>query len=336
MSEPSAAPHNDAHVSAAGVGAREDAARPGGAAHHAARRFSPGMRQGLWETLTGAVRCPVCRAELEVGERSLRCPRRHTFDMARQGYVSLLAGGRRTVNADTAAMVQARADFLGAGHYAPLTDALGRLAASLEVRRDGLVLDAGAGTGHYLAAMLEALPGAVGLALDASSYALRRAARAHPRAGAASWDVWQPFPVRDGCADVVLNVFAPRNGGEFHRVLRPGGALLVVTPTRRHLRELRERLGLLDIDPEKEVRLERALSGYFVRERAESLEYTVSLSAREVENLASMGPAARHVEPRELSARVAALGEPVEVTVSVDIFVYVAAGRTEPAGGTDE
>ncbi|MGI5352933.1 putative RNA methyltransferase [Streptomyces sp. CA-250714] len=275
--------------------------------------------------MTRVVRCPVCRDALEVAERSLRCPQRHTFDVARQGYVSLLSGAKRTMNADSAAMVQARTAFLEAGHYAPLTEALARITSSLGVPADdegGTVLDAGAGTGHYLAAVLEARPGAVGLALDASAYALRRAARAHPRAGAASWDVWRPFPVRDGCVDVVLNVFAPRNGEEFHRVLRPGGALLVVTPTERHLRELRDRLGLLEVDPDKEERLERTLSGHFVRERTEALEYTVELSRQDVENLAAMGPAARHVEPEELRTRVAALGAPVGVTVSFAVSVY--------------
>ena len=158
------------------------------------------------------VRCPVCRNGLEVAERSLRCPQRHTFDVARQGYVSLLSGAKRTMNADSAAMVQARMAFLEAGHYAPLSRELARITVSPQVRKDGeggSVLDAGAGTGHYLGVVLEALPGAVGLALDASPYALRRAARAHPRAGASSWDVWRPFPVRDDCVDIVLNVFAP-------------------------------------------------------------------------------------------------------------------------------
>ncbi|MBQ1159981.1 methyltransferase domain-containing protein [Streptomyces sp. A73] len=308
--------------------ARHEPARRETVGHEAVRRESAGRApagRGPWATLTRLVRCPVCGDGLEVVERSLRCPQRHTFDMARQGYVSLLSGAKRTVNADSAAMVQARTAFLEAGHYAPLTRALARITVSLGLPgggEDGTVLDAGAGTGHYLAAVLEALPGAVGLALDASPYALRRAARAHPRAGAASWDVWRPFPVRDSCVDVVLNVFAPRNSAEFHRVLKPDGVLLVVTPTERHLCELRDRLGLLEVDPDKEERLERALSGHFVRERTEALEYTVELPPQDVENLAAMGPAARHIDPEELRERVAALGGPVDVTASFGVSVH--------------
>ena len=45
-----------------------------------------------------------------------------------------------------------------------------------------------------------------------------------------AWDVFRPFPLADGVADVVLDVFAPRNPAEFHRVLRPTGRLIVVRP----------------------------------------------------------------------------------------------------------
>src|SRR5437763_1017493 len=74
-------------------------------------------------------------------------------------------------------------------------------------------------------------PGATGLALDVSKYALRRAAKAHPRAGAAACDAWQGLPMRERTASVLLNVFAPRDGAEFHRVLRADGALIVAGPT---------------------------------------------------------------------------------------------------------
>lgn len=105
-------------------------------------------------------------------------------------------------------MVQARAAFLRTGHYAPFTRALARLVAQL-CPPGGTVLDAGAGTGHYLAAVSDALPSPVGLGLDTSPCALRRAARSHPRAQAAGRDIWQPLPVRSGSVDLVLNVFAP-------------------------------------------------------------------------------------------------------------------------------
>ncbi len=121
-------------------------------------------------------------------------------------------------------------------------------------------MDAGCGTGYYLAGVLDRLPGARGLGLDTSVRALRSAARAHDRAAAAAWDVFRPFPLADAVADVVLDVFAPRNPAEFHRVLRPAGRLIVVRPTGLHLAELRRRLpAMVTVDPVKEQRLHRAL-----------------------------------------------------------------------------
>ncbi|KUJ65010.1 methyltransferase type 11 [Streptomyces albus subsp. albus] len=273
------------------------------------------------DRLLTVLRCPVCRDRLEPAGRSLRCAGRHTFDIARQGYISLLTGHRRPVSADTSAMVQARAAFLRAGHYAPLARRIAGLAAAYGPS-DGTVLDAGAGTGHYLAAVLDALPGAMGLGLDTSPHALRCAARAHPRAEAASWDVWRPLPVRTGSVDLLLNVFAPRNGGEFHRVLRPGGALLVVTPDPRHLGELRQRVGLLAVDPAKDERLRRTLSAHFRCERAEPLAYAVTLTGPDIAGLVTMTPTAHHIGPEELHRRVAALETPLEVTVSFVASVY--------------
>src|SRR4030095_7166304 len=93
--------------------------------------------------------CPVCRADLTVAEAALRCPRGHTFNIARQGYADLSAG-RLPHSGDTAAMVAARAAFLAQGHFAPVTEALAAYA------RPRLVLDMGAGTGHHLAGVLDA------------------------------------------------------------------------------------------------------------------------------------------------------------------------------------
>ncbi|GAA3310313.1 hypothetical protein GCM10020219_015770 [Nonomuraea dietziae] len=70
--------------------------------------------------------CPVCRDGLRLTDGSLRCGQGHGFDVARQGYVSLLTGSQAPGTADSPAMVAARADFLAAGHYAPLADALAK------------------------------------------------------------------------------------------------------------------------------------------------------------------------------------------------------------------
>ncbi|MFG3578511.1 putative RNA methyltransferase [Micromonospora chersina] len=278
------------------------------------------------DRILARLRCPVCAeplAETTAGTaRALRCPRRHSFDIARQGYVNLLAG-RAPHTGDSAEMVAARADFLAAGHYDPVAAALAAKAREIvSGEAYPLVVDAGAGTGWYLAAVLAALPDAVGLALDVAKPALRRAARAHPRAAAALADTWQRLPLADRSTGVLLNVFAPRNGAEFHRVLDPAGALLVVTPAGDHLAELVDALDLLRVDPAKADRVAGSLSGQFTEESATEHRARLELSRTEVATLVGMGPSAWHADPARLAERIAALPEPAPVTLAVRLTVH--------------
>lgn len=258
------------------------------------------------------LRCPACGGPFTATGPTVHCPRGHSFDLARQGYLNLLAG-RPAPAGDTPAMITAREEFLAGGHYRFIADAL----ASAAQGSDGLVVDVGAGTGYHLAAVLDAVPGAVGLALDSSAPAARRAARAHPRAAVAVCDAWGRLPVADGCASLLLNVFAPRNGPEFHRVLRPDGRLLVVTPEPDHLTELVAALDLLSVDPDKPERVAASLGPRFTPTGSTRHERRLHLSGAEVRALVGMGPSAWHGNPA-----VANVPEPTEVTAAVRLTTY--------------
>src|SRR3984957_9002225 len=149
--------------------------------------------RAMLDDVAGFLACPQCGAGLTRAGAAPRCPAGHAFDIARQGYVSLLPPGERAPAGDSAPMVAARVDFLASGHYASLARELAAAArvAITETGAPGCVLDIGAGPGYYLAAVLDGLPDRAGLALDASKFALRRAARAHPRIGAAAADAWR-------------------------------------------------------------------------------------------------------------------------------------------------
>jgi 23S rRNA (guanine745-N1)-methyltransferase len=266
------------------------------------------------------VRCPVCAAALAEAGGAVRCPAGHSFDVARQGYVNLVPGA-----ADTAAMVEARDAFLDAGHFRRLSDALVEEAAEATARdaRGGAIVDLGAGSGHHLARVLDALPGRVGLALDASSAALRRAARSHPRIAAIGADAWKPLPLKDGTSALILSVFAPRNPAELARILAPGGSLVAVTPTTRHLYELVGPLGLLSVPDDKEDRLDAKLHSHFELASRRNVEYAMFLSRDEAAQLVRMGPSAWHVDDEGIEQRVGRLAEPTTVTTSVTLSRYV-------------
>jgi 23S rRNA (guanine745-N1)-methyltransferase len=277
--------------------------------------------------------CPVCGRGFTLRPPAMRCASGHSFDIARQGYVNLLPGGARPGTADTAEMVAARQAFLTAGHYAPLAGAIADLAAAtVAAGPRPCVLDAGSGPGYYLAAVLDRLAGRpagpgpedgtgpVGLAMDISARALRRAARAHPAIGAVGWDTWRPFPVRDAVMSLVLDVFAPRNAAEFRRVLRDDGALIVVTPGPGHLAELTGPAGLLAVDERKDERLAASLGAHFTLARDQELSLGLRLTRAEARALAGMGPSARHAGPD--AGGLAARTEPITVTAAFRIACY--------------
>jgi 23S rRNA (guanine745-N1)-methyltransferase len=265
----------------------------------------------------GVLACPVCRLGLAADDAGLRCASGHSFDRARQGHVTLLPPAGSPHEGDSAAMVADRAGFLAAGHYAGITAALAD--AVLADGTPRTVLDAGGGTGAHLAGVLDRVPDAVGVVLDASRYAARRAARSHPRAMAVVADTWAGWPVRDAALDRVLVVFAPRNGAETARVLRPGGRLVVVTPAADHLLELVGPLGLLTVDPAKGDRLAATLGPHLRPVGSTAYRQQLALDHAAVRTLVGMGPHARHLEETELADRVAALPARVEVTLAVDV-----------------
>lgn len=281
----------------------------------------------MLDEVVALLACPVCGRDLERGGGALRCAEGHSFDIARQGYVNLTTG-HASATGDTAAMVAARVDFLGAGHYDRLIERIVVNCAEEEpygadlASRGGALLDAGAGPGHVLGAVLDALGGSVGIALDASVPAARRAARGHPRMGAVVADTWRGLPLRSGAVALVLNVFAPRNPPEFARVLAPGGALVVVGAAPDHLGELVDALGLLRVEPGKRRRLDADMAEGFVAAGGARVWAAPRLNHAEVLALVGMSPNAWHVDPGELAARVSRLPEPVKVSATFDITRY--------------
>lgn len=191
--------------------------------------------------------CPLCGAPLTREDHAVRCPRGHSFDRARQGYVHLLPPSQMhaKVPGDSKEMVDSRRRFLEAGYYAPFRQALGELARSCAgelgaFEGQGLVLcDAGCGEGYYTAALLESLPQGRVCAFDISKLAVKAAAGRHKGiefAVASSFHI----PLPTGRADLLTNVFSPLAEAEFARVVKPGGFFLYAVPCPRHLYGLKE------------------------------------------------------------------------------------------------
>ncbi|NKY18578.1 methyltransferase domain-containing protein [Tsukamurella spumae] len=271
-----------------------------------------------------ALACPHCGGELEADGGTLLCPRGHGFDIARQGYVSLLAGDASGLIADDAAMIAARERFFATGHYEQFHAAVAAAAADAP---PGPVLDCGAGEGAYLARVCAARAdtgaGGTGIGLDLSKPAARRTARRGTGIGAVVANGWARLPIADGAVAAVLSVFAPRNAAEFARVLAPGGRLVVLTPGPNHLRQLVEPLGMISVEEGKVARLDGALHDFELLSR-EKHEWIMELTAAAATDLVAMGPSAHHGSPEDRAAAIGRLtaSGTAAVTASGTVSVY--------------
>ncbi len=252
--------------------------------------------------------------------RGLDCTSGHHFDLARQGYVSLLGRRSRTDTADSAEMVAARVSFLTAGWYRPIAACLRSVIAE-RVSGSARLVELGAGTGYYLASLLDALPAAHGVAVDSSVRAARRAAVAHPRMASIVADAWDRLPLADGIADVVLSVFAPRQVGEVCRILSPTGLFVVVTPESGHLGELIQPFRMLTVDDGKADKLATDFAGELKVMDRQAVTFALCLPPNQVKDLVMMGPSARHLQQGDFDAALAELPATTTVTASVTVTV---------------
>jgi 23S rRNA (guanine745-N1)-methyltransferase len=269
----------------------------------------------------GLLRCPVCRLDLAGAAASLVCGNRHSFDLARDGYVNLLDGRRRSLIAhgDSPEQLGHRAAFLEAGHFNPVASAIAAHVAHAGPASPvggWCVLDAGCGTGHHLAGVSAALRAPViGLGFDVARTAAERAARQWRELAFAVADVWVEWPVRDQAADLVLSIFAPKNFAEMSRVLRPGGWLALAYPGPNHLAELVGRFGLLQQHAGKTGRYAEATRRWVGPSTTVRLVQHISLDRKSVRHAVLMGPNARHIAASALDVGTAAMDVTIDIAM---------------------
>ena len=181
--------------------------------------------------MNAKITCPVCKDVLVFSQKSAACEKGHSFDIAKEGYLNLLlrTGKVPVVQGDTLEMLKARRGFLEKGYYDDLVTNLRSLIekhAQESPKAAYDILDVGCGEGYYLGSLLEkqVVPGARYYGTDISKPAIALAAKKYPKALFFVADTNTFLPFADGSIDILLNIFAPRNAGEFDRVLESGDA----------------------------------------------------------------------------------------------------------------
>lgn len=218
-----------------------------------------------------------CRQALEQIDRRMVCPKGHSFDIARSGYVNLLQpqDKRSSDPGDSPTAVTARRRLHDQGVTEPLLNAI---CSMLEPTNPGAVLDAGCGDGYYLGGIKTAF-GADCWGVDISVAAIESAARRYPSCGwvVANADRFLPWP--DGSFSTVVSITGRMNPAEFHRILTAGGHALVAVPSPEDLIELR------GVGRERIERTVEDFSANFRLVRQERATTVVELDAASVEDV---------------------------------------------------
>lgn len=184
------------------------------------------------------MKCPVCGQALTCENRTWRCENRHSYDIAREGYVNLLSSRKSgELTGDNREMALSRRDFLNKGYYAPLAEAVtDRLR---QYSDDGdTVLDICCGEGYYTAYAAQRLDRRF-YGFDLSKNMVRLAAKRKTSARFFVANI-AAIPITDGAVKAAFHLFAPFHAAEFRRVIAADGVIMTAIPGRDHLYGLKE------------------------------------------------------------------------------------------------
>ncbi len=271
------------------------------------------------------VLCPVCQTPVTTTEDGGVCRKGHRFDRARSGYMHLLPANRKHAKnpGDDKLMVDARRKFLDKGYYRPLADTVSRLAGEWLANlphQTPCVLDAGCGEGYYTTLLYDALcqrglePDI--LRVDISKLALDKAAK---RQKAIFYVVASVFhlPVPDACCDLLCSLFSPYCSEEYQRVIRPGGAMLLVIPGENHLWELKQ---AIYERPYKNQVKPFALEGFTLLDHMQVHDTIYLAEHNDIENLFKMTPYYYKTSEQD-QARLLGRGE-LTTQIEFEVLLY--------------
>ena len=187
-------------------------------------------------------KCPICEHQLDLNQRSYKCENNHCFDLAKEGYVNLLPVQNKKSKqpGDNAEMIQARREFLQAGHYAFLAHKVAEIIEATTKARAAFI-DIGCGEGYYSEAVKNTSAGTSIHGIDISKTAVKMSAKKNSFGHFSVASAYK-LPYFDAQFDCALSIFSPLSYSEAARVLKPQGVFVTVGPGPTHMRSLAEHI----------------------------------------------------------------------------------------------
>ena len=262
-----------------------------------------------------AFACPVCQENLTLVESSLKCNNRHSFDLAKFGYVNLAPQIKQSANYDKENF-QNRQQILEASFYQAILEVVSDLLSNSKNAKT--ILDIGCGEGFYSRKLQERHPDKTFYAFDISKDSVQIASKSEPN-WAVNWFVGDlaRLPIKDASMDILLDIFSPANYGEFRRVLSKDGILIKVIPTKNHLKEIRQKVqDQLTNKNYSNQDIKNHFQEHFTILSSQTASLTKTITAEQLKALLSMTPLLFHIDQSKID-----WSQLAEITIEAEILV---------------
>ena len=259
--------------------------------------------------------CPICQENLALVESSLKCSNRHSFDLAKFGYVNLAPQIKQSTNYDKENF-QNRQQILEAGFYQNILKGISDILATKPSAKT--VLDIGCGEGFYSRKLQESHSDKTFYSFDISKDSVQIAAKSEAN-WAVNWFVGDlaRLPIKDTSMDILLDIFSPANYGEFRRVLSKDGILIKVIPTENHLKEIRQMVqDQLTKKDYSNQDIKEHFQEHFSIQSSQTASLIKPITAEQRQALLSMTPLLFHVDHTKIDWT-----QLTEITIEAEILV---------------
>lgn len=183
--------------------------------------------------------CPKCFSKLTKVNKSYICINNHNYDISKEGYINLLLS--KTNAGDNKDLIEGRINFLKKDYYKPLVLEIINILKEYNDLPNINLCDCGCGIGYYSRQLKESFNNINIYGTDISKDAIKYAAKSDKNT---TYIVSsnQKIPFEDKFFDILIHIFSPVFIEEAKRIIKDDGILIIVSPGKKHLYELKELL----------------------------------------------------------------------------------------------
>lgn len=266
-------------------------------------------------------RCPLCKhsVQMEEGAR-ITCTNNHSFDLAKQGYLFLLAKPSQTTYTkelfEERRNIHVHSSFYKDFHE-KIADVINTYAP--EHSTPTHMIDMGTGEGSHLQLISSRINNDfIGIGLDIAKEGIIQAARNDDQ------HIWMvadlaESPIASDSMDIVLNILSPSNYTEFSRVLKREGVVIKVLPGNTYVQEMRSFFQPTHMSNHSNERVKTHFKKYYQLIETAHVSNTYTLTAEERSSLARMSPLAWDASEDTIASFIT--NGPSEITIDLEIIV---------------